>query len=105
MNKQGRAVDPNTANRVSITKRAIEGQVCIRSSNPFFNTEKVILKQEDDRLIVRKPDIFYTGKMHTPSKLGKSKQHQMTLVMPLPIGAFEIDQEESDIDQLVIYTN
>lgn len=105
MKRLGKAADPNTANKVSVTHRAITGQVCIRSSNEFFNSEKLILRRENDRLIIKKPDIFYNGKMHTPSRLGKSKFHQMTLVMPLPAGAFEIDKDESNIDQLVIYTS
>lgn len=73
----------------------------------FFNTESIIVKIFHDKLVFRKPDISYRGKIYMVQKVKTSKNwFSFGLTSDfIPLGKFYPSLEESTEDELVFYYN
>jgi hypothetical protein len=79
----------------------------ISTNIDFFNTESIVVKILNDKLIFRKPDISYRGKLYMVQKIKTSKNwYSFALTSEIiPLGKFYPSIEESNEDQLVFYFN
>jgi len=69
----------------------------------FFN-EMVIVTITHEKITFAKPTIDYSGKLHLPNKLRRSKNKSITISnKDLPLGGVNIDEDESNEDRIVIY--
>jgi len=91
----------NVSGSLSIEKNNDKGQLKIVSNSNWFDSEYVIVNVEEDCIIISKPILDYTGRMFKVMNIGLNSLVKLTL--ELPIGNFEIDQEESTEDELVVY--
>lgn len=73
-------------------------------SHFFCAGERYIIKINDECIIITRPDIDYRGKTY---KASRKRVHEnwvsFQLIANLPLGKFEFDPIESNIDRIVIY--
>ncbi|HDY67384.1 MAG TPA: hypothetical protein ENH85_06320 [Candidatus Scalindua sp.] len=81
-------------------------QFLFSTKNDFFKTKELVVKIDDESIVFRKPTIDWVGPTHKTTKYNKSYEEWRNLVLyddRLITGKFEIDDEDSDEDQVVIY--
>jgi hypothetical protein len=79
----------------------------ISTNIDFFNTESVIIKVYDDKIVFRKPDISYRGKTFMIQKLKTSNNwYSFGITSDLiPLGKLYPSIEFSNEDELVFFYN
>lgn len=92
---------------INIIKLSRYGRFAIVSKLDIFKTDEVICKITDDHISIRRPDIDYRGKIIRPQYTNNNHNWMRITVFDdrLKIGAFEIDEHESNEDELIIYYN
>lgn len=87
---------------ISVTKHTGINQVHITSKSNFFDGY-LIIKDDGEKLIFRKPSIDYRGKIYKPKYYKNSKVFITAIVSDMPLGKFDFDVNESCEDELVVY--
>ena len=72
----------------------------ISTPHPWFSG-RVIIKADEDGISFRKPTLGYMGKTYACTR-GRNRA-QIHPTLDLPIGRFEIDEEDSTEDQIVVW--
>lgn len=72
------------------------------NSNFFEANEDYIIKINDEKIVIAKATIDYTGKTYKATKKG-SGWVTFQIQAELPLGKFEFDADETNEDSVVIY--
>lgn len=77
----------------------------ISSNNSFFKSEIVVCVVADDKIVFSVPTIDFNGKGTITYEIKNTiKMRRVSLCTNfLPFGSFQIDKDESNEDQLVVY--
>ena len=97
---RGKKLSENT---VTITVSGRHNQLRIASKHPFFNNDRIIVKSDDECITLSVPNLDFRGKSCGTTVIGKEWRGLSVSNAPLQLGVFEIDEDESDEDELVIY--
>lgn len=94
---------PGSIGYISITNATHVNQRSIGTKSKFFvPNEEIIVDVKWDKIVFRKPDFSYTGKTHKMVSL-KNGWVFFSIVADLPLGKFEFDPDESNMDEMVVY--
>jgi hypothetical protein len=79
----------------------------VASQHPFFlHTTEVLTSYRGGVLTITRPTIDYQGKTYRVCVPKSSRDHRLfhiAISQNVPLGMFEIDEEESNEDKLVVY--
>ena len=94
------------SNSISIFKGATENIRLVQSNCDFFKPNKdIIVKCSNEKIVFKNIHIDYNGKTIKPKALNCGWV-TMTITYDLPIiSHLEIDSDESNIDEIVVYFN
>ena len=89
---------------ISISSQSHNNTWCtLRTKNAFMNTAYVRLLVDDDKIVITRPALDYTGKTLQPHDHHNGWRSISINDERVAVGRYHIDEEESDEDQLVIY--
>ncbi len=95
------------SNHINICKRSENSNGFLLSTkNDFFKNKELVVKIDDKSIVFRKPTLDWVGLIHKPRKYSKLYEEWRNVCLyddRLITGRFEIDEEDSDEDQVVIY--
>lgn len=75
----------------------------ISTRSKWFDCESIIIKDCFDFISITKPSLDYRGKSYSITK--QNEWYHFSINMEFPVGKFEIDLEDSNEDELIIYYN
>jgi hypothetical protein len=86
-------------NGISVTQGKRVSYVNIYSRSSFFNGY-VLIKDDGESIVFRKPSIDYQGKVYSFSK--NTSGYYNSILANIPIGRYEFDEDSTE-DELIIY--
>lgn len=83
---------------IKIEKNNNRGQSRIITNLDWFKTDTVIVELHEDYMSFKKPTLDYKGKTYKVLKHGNAVA--VKVMLPVPHGEFELDEEDSNEDEL-----